>query len=679
MATTTTNINATGPPDSQLNHAVMNRLDKFLNSVDTKLERLEALLPGNCGAHSSAWLTKADIQNSSGFAVSTSTSSSGSSSGRPQRLHRLKSRGKQIVKWSKSQAALVPNYALRKISSQSSSNLAVGPSAQDLDGETGTILQLYRFLKNTVEEFGTEPATRNHHNATAATAAAAAASTSTPASVSAVHSVSDIDTSRVGLQRKEDTPFGSDSDMITMIDSPTSQQASNVKRFKEIWDNHFPGSAGGTGNSTGALFNSSAATLVSSSSSSDDIPLLRPDVASSASSVKGSEGNNISWSISSSPSTEELLHHLELLDQRIDGLIDDPKSVATSIKFHNYAHALHNGMKRHLHYYELPFPWRENRFIIHGYRFHDSYVKSLLSIFNWYGWHNETVNIWTHLCGAIYFAFILFKEFPRTAIYGSDLVPTAAKWAAFAFLFAGLECFVFSVIWHTFNGICHLNSRSNCACVDYTGITVLVTASILTTEFVTLSGDSSSPYTWSLLFYATVTTGLGAFGFFMNWSPRFDRPESRPLRIAFYLLLASFGIISHVHSSFFNQTSNAAELIKPVLSKSLCWYLIGVVFYGTFVPERWRTDVQLPDNIPSEEELSKDLNIITKDRHLHFLVEPVSRCEHQHENDKKSFWTLWWVDYFCCSHTLWHVFVLLGVFGHYKAMLEMFEKRWLTA
>ncbi|SCU79398.1 LAFA_0B02872g1_1 [Lachancea sp. 'fantastica'] len=638
------------PPDSQLNHAVMNRLEKFLNSVDTKLERLEALLPGDSGLHAAACLTKTD----------QSSSNSAASSGKTQRLHRLKSRGKQMVKWSKSQAALVPNYAMRKISqSSSSSNHSVGPP-QGLDDDKGTILQLYRFLKNTVEEFGTEPAALNN---------AARGPRPVP-----VHSASAIDTPCVITERKEDTPFGSDSDMITMVDSPPSRQASNVKRFKEIWDNHFP-SSNSAGSTTGALFNSSAATLVSSSSS-DDIP-LRSDGLSPSSSVKGTEGN-ISWSISSSPSTEELLQHLELLDQRIDGLIDDPKSVATSIKFHNYAHALNCGMERHLHYYELPFPWRENRFIVHGYRFYDSYAKSLLSIFNWYGWHNETINIWTHLCGAIYFAFILFKEFPQTAIYNSDLVPTAAKWAAFAFLFAGLECFVFSVIWHTFNGICHLNSRSKCACVDYTGITVLVTASILTTEFVTLSGDSSSPYTWSLLFYAITTTVLGAFGFFMNWSPRFDRPESRPLRIAFYLLLASFGIISHVHSSFFNKEFSSAELIKPVLSKSLCWYLIGVVFYGTFVPERWRTDVHLPKNIPSEQELTNDLNIITKHRHVHFLVEPVSRCKETSQTGKQKFWSLWWVDYFCCSHTLWHIFVLLGVFGHYKAMLEMFEKRWLT-
>lgn len=248
---------------------------------------------------------------------------------------------------------------------------------------------------------------------------------------------------------------------------------------------------------------------------------------------------------------------------------------------------------------------------------------------------------------------------------------------AFVFLTAGLECFLFSVVWHTFNGICHLKQRSNCACVDYTGITVLVTASILTTEFVTLSGSSDATFTWSLLFFTGVSAALGAVGVFMNWSPKFDRPESRPLRIAFYLLLASFGFFSYLHSRLFNTAVDSSDLIKPVFMKSLAWYIIGVVFYGTFIPERWRSDVQVDANIPTEEQLTTDLEIITKHRHIHFRSQPASHRKCKNADHKRSFKSLWWVDYFCCSHTLWHLFVLLGVIGHYTAMLEMFEKRWL--
>lgn len=77
-----------------------------------------------------------------------------------------------------------------------------------------------------------------------------------------------------------------------------------------------------------------------------------------------------------------------------------------------------------------------------------------------------------------------------------------------------------------FNGTSFLKLRSKFACVDYSGITILITASILTTEFVTMY----SCY-WAMCTYMSISLALGVFGVFMNWSPRFDRPEARPLKL----------------------------------------------------------------------------------------------------------------------------------------------------
>ncbi|KAM3164866.1 ADIPOR-like receptor IZH3 [Lachancea thermotolerans] len=528
------------------------------------------------------------------------------------RLHKLRTRGKQIVRWSKSQVAGVPAYALRKIT---------WGAASEADEDAGDD--------------------------------ARAAAAEPPAEL-----------------------FAADFDAITMVDS-RPQSMLNSYRMKDAqtarW--HAKTATAAAAMASGVSYVSSAATLVSSSSfsSAENISLSLPS-ASPARSLSSADSCGTS---PVSPVAGLRICDAKAIEKSLQSIQNDAEAVAASIKFHNYEVALQLGQQRHLHYYELPFPWRENRFIIHGYRFYNSYSKSLLSVFNWYGWHNETVNIWTHLCGALYFAFLIFKGFSQTAVYQSELVPAAAKFMAFVFLTAGLECFLFSVVWHTFNGICHLKQRSNCACVDYTGITVLVTASILTTEFVTLSGSSDATFTWSLLFFTGVSAALGAVGVFMNWSPKFDRPESRPLRIAFYLLLASFGFFSYLHSRLFNTAVDSSDLIKPVFMKSLAWYIIGVVFYGTFIPERWRSDVQVDANIPTEEQLTTDLEIITKHRHIHFRSQPASHRKCKNADHKRSFKSLWWVDYFCCSHTLWHLFVLLGVIGHYTAMLEMFEKRWL--
>lgn len=354
-------------------------------------------------------------------------------------------------------------------------------------------------------------------------------------------------------------------------------------------------------------------------------------------------------------------------DVKLRTLSEDQEllEVRVAVRRFNQAHASELGRQRHLHYYQLPFPWRENRFIIHGYRFYDSHYKSLLSVVNWYGWHNETANIWTHLAGAAYVVWLAAREFPRSAVWQSERVPPAAKWIVYVFLAAALKCMLASVFWHTFNGTCCLALRSRFACVDYSGITLLISASILTTEFVTMY-----EYPWSLRCYLAVSAVLGVVGVVMNWSPRFDRPEARPLRIKFFVLLAAMGALSFVQLGVLGGWGYAVWLMAPVTRKSLGWYLVGVVFYGTFVPERFRTDVVVDRAIPTEQELSAGLAVVTTQRHVHFRAQPTAGAR------KKDVWSLWWVDYVGCSHSWWHLFVVLGVVGHYHAIVEMFAKRW---
>ncbi|AGO09838.1 AaceriAAL153Cp [[Ashbya] aceris (nom. inval.)] len=324
----------------------------------------------------------------------------------------------------------------------------------------------------------------------------------------------------------------------------------------------------------------------------------------------------------------------------------------------HWAESRARGLARHLHYWELPYAWRENRYIIYGHRFYHSHRKSLLSVVNAYGWHNETINIWSHLVGAAVLAYLLCWGWPRSDVYRAAQVPRLAKWAIGLFLLCGVKCMASSVAWHTFNGTCHLKLRSRFVCVDYTGITLLVTASVLTTVAVTLYG-LSRPLMYA---YMAASVGLGAAAGVMNWSPRFDRPEARPMRIAVYVGLAALGLVSFVHV-WMQVRWASAHLLAPLLCKSLVWYGIGVVFYATLVPERWRSDVTLDCcSGPVHDAACNQFRDLP----------PVVRKNRQ-------FWSLWWVDYFCHSHFLWHVFVVLGVVGHYRAVLQMSRIVWLDA
>lgn len=394
------------------------------------------------------------------------------------------------------------------------------------------------------------------------------------------------------------------------------------------------------------------------------------DSFSDASTLVNSSGSSRSSTFGASTATllDEDDWDLGLDTTELKVVDEEPElDVREFIRAYNHTKAHEMGQDRHLHYYQLPFPWRENRFIIHGYRFYDSHVKSLLSVVNWYGWHNETSNIWTHLLGGLYLLYLGLWHFPRSDVWQSAEVPLPAKLIVYVFLAAGLKCMFASVFWHTFNGTCRLHLRSRFACVDYTGITVLITASILTTEFVTMYS-----FRWSLYAYLAVSSALGVFGVVMNWSPKFDRPEARPLRIKFFILLATMGGLSFIQLVVRTNWQYAAWLLTPVTTKSIVWYLIGVFFYGSFIPERFRSDVVVDSCIPTEMELSTNLDIVTKHRHIHFR-----ECPTTGPRKTKCFRSLWWVDYVGCSHSFWHFFVVLGVIGHYNAILDMFTKRWI--
>lgn len=363
----------------------------------------------------------------------------------------------------------------------------------------------------------------------------------------------------------------------------------------------------------------------------------------------------------------------------IDPLVSSHHDIRTLNITYNHDMAYQLGKSSHLHYYQLPFPWRENRYIIHGYRFYHSNLKSVLSIVNWYGWHNETSNIWSHIFGAAFFLYVFLYSFPNSEIWKSTEVPKAAKLILYMFLTAAIQCLLSSVFWHTFNGTAFLKARSRFACVDYSGISILITASILTFEFITMYKNKVFMYIYMML-----STTLGLIGVYLNWSPKFDRPEARPLRIKFFVLLASVGAICILHLTFSTGFKHAISMLAPVSSKSLVWYIVGVFFYGSFIPERFRTDVQVDPSIPTTHELSTNLDITTKHKHIHFRPSPTPHASccvkvenSQYNASRKSFKSLWWVDYIGCSHTMWHIFVVLGVIGHYRAITELVAREWL--
>jgi len=271
--------------------------------------------------------------------------------------------------------------------------------------------------------------------------------------------------------------------------------------------------------------------------------------------------------------------------------------------------ALGKSYGRLLDYDELPEPWQENPYVRHGYRFiphKHGCVRSILS------WHNETLNIWSHMLGIALFLYLSFVDLPSTTAWQvgtwMDRVPMVI------FMVAAMKCLFCSILWHSFNAITHLKTKRRMACIDYTGISVCICASILTTEYSVLNCHPVAQ-----LFYVTLTLACGAFGIFMNWHPMFDKTGARALRALFFSCFAIFGGVAGLHACIHRGVAETFAYYVPVIKSLLC-YGTGILFYATLFPEKFFDGFDL--------------------------------CG--------------------ASHQIWHAFVVGGVYFHYKAMVEIF-------
>ncbi|KAH7072994.1 hemolysin-III related-domain-containing protein [Paraphoma chrysanthemicola] len=263
-----------------------------------------------------------------------------------------------------------------------------------------------------------------------------------------------------------------------------------------------------------------------------------------------------------------------------------------------------------IHYDDLPEPWRVNPHILKGYRFSEGKWACVRSIV---GIHNELINIWTHLLGFLMVLALAFYFYPTSANFSNS---TASDiFIAAVFFFAACKCLACSTIWHTMNSISHQTLLERFACVDYTGISLLVAASIMTTEYAAFYCEPVSR--WS---YMSLTAFLGLGGVILPWHPTFNRADMAWLRVLFYVSLALTGFLPFGQLAYSRGLDWAQYFYAP-LAKSLTVYMTGALMYASKVPERW--------------------------------------CPG-------------WFDYVGCSHNIWHVAVLGGIIFHYMAMQTMF-------
>ncbi|CAO3591255.1 unnamed protein product [Absidia cylindrospora] len=285
---------------------------------------------------------------------------------------------------------------------------------------------------------------------------------------------------------------------------------------------------------------------------------------------------------------DSLMSSIEHMDTCIGDTIDKASEMRHRVheKFNDFAGMAHEhmdhlkaaiayGAKRLLNYEELPVPWRNNMYIHTGYRFLSTPGDCFHS---WLYLHNESGNIFTHLIG-----FMVFLGIGIYELFYSNLLSDVPMfdWVIFTIFFlAACKCLMCSTVWHTLSGINDYHTFTRMACLDYVGISTLICASLLLCEYYGFYCNEPWRNT-----YLVGTGSLALVGVTMPFMPWFDRPESRWIRIGFFVALASSGVFPIGHLFAVYGPSQVISWIAPVL-KSLSCYGLGVIVYGNQFPER---------------------------------------------------------------------------------------------
>jgi len=263
---------------------------------------------------------------------------------------------------------------------------------------------------------------------------------------------------------------------------------------------------------------------------------------------------------------------------------------------------------------EIPDWMKDNEHIVSGYRnVQNSWKGCLHSLFSY--WHNESVNVHSHLWPAVLFLFCLI--YYRNDISQYSTVTWQDHSGFVIFLAAATFCLACSATYHL--ATCHSERMADlCGALDYVGIIVLIVGSFVPCLYYGFYCDTLL----QVMYVSGITLG-GIATAVIVLSPKFNTPAYRGARAIAFSSLGLFGIFPIGHAVIYHgwKTVNK-ELGFSWLLLSAVFYLTGALIYANRIPERW---------FPGK------------------------------------------FDYYFASHQIFHVHVVLGAFAHYACVLKAFH------
>ncbi|CAN4113059.1 unnamed protein product [Withania somnifera] len=278
-------------------------------------------------------------------------------------------------------------------------------------------------------------------------------------------------------------------------------------------------------------------------------------------------------------------------------------------------------------YEELPGYMKDNEFILNYYRANWPIKQALFSIFRW---HNETLNVWTHLLGFTLFVVLTISNvvqvpqlsdfmtmfnwnFPTSCdvsvsnnskeffqgpsrlidlkkdqqlqldhmMISTNRLQNETTWPFYVFLVGSMFCLLSSSFCHLFS--CHSHKLNILLLrMDYVGITVMIITSFFPPIYYIFQ---CSPH-WQIVYLSGITI-MGIFTITTLLYPVFSTGKYRSFRAILFMSMGFFGLIPAIHAVILKWDEPERNITLAYELAMALSYLIGTMFYITRIPERW--------------------------------------------------------------------------------------------
>ena len=229
-----------------------------------------------------------------------------------------------------------------------------------------------------------------------------------------------------------------------------------------------------------------------------------------------------------------------------------------------------------VHFQKAPDYLQDNPFIRTGYRVDLTWKEVALSVFQL---HNESVNIWTHGLGCIWFIWMALKDY---SVSSQEMVQDPVVWWPMrTYHWGAVFCLGASAFCHSALSV----SREVCKAVcflDYIGVGIMILTSFFPAVYYTFMCRPTL-----LTFYLASVSLLATIVVVCSSRPWFMHNGAAPIRAMLFSALGLTGALPLTHAVFYHWNNPGIWLpLRTELIMGAC-YLSGVTCYASKWPELW--------------------------------------------------------------------------------------------